>query len=271
MSGHRRQLVGGGQQDRDQAAEHVARGRQEDVAREHVVQRMEPELQAGDDAEVRPGAAHGPEQVGVLDGAGDPSPAVRRHDLDREQAVDRHPMLPDQPADAAAERDPGNADGSGVPERGHEAMRVGGARVLAGEDAGVGPGRPPDGVDLHVAHRRQVQEERAVARAVAHHAVAAGSNDQRQAPVLGVRDQESHVRRVGRTGDEGGAPVDRRVVDPAGAVVVIGARARSAGPGTPGRGPRRTARSPEAPRSIAPSWPRRPTPHSGDRYDLKRT
>ncbi len=110
-------------------------------------------MQAGHDAEVCPRTADGPEEVGFLDGAGDPSPAVRRDDLDREQAVDRHPVLSHQPAHAAAERDPGNADGSGVPEWSHEPVRMGGARVLAGEYARVGPGRPLIGVDRHAPHR----------------------------------------------------------------------------------------------------------------------
>ena len=132
-------------------------------------------------------------------------------------------------------------------------MRVGRARVLAGEDAGVGPGRSLDGVDLHVAHRRQVEEERAVARAVAPHAVAAGSDDQRQAPFLGMPDDEGDVVRVGRTDDEGGMPVDRRVVDPAGAVVV-----RGVGRDHPAPKPRAESRGvprglSQSPRSMPPS------------------
>ena len=43
---------------------------------------------------------------------------------------------------------PRHADGPGIAERGHEPERVRCGRVLAGEDAGVGPRGPPDCVDL---------------------------------------------------------------------------------------------------------------------------
>ena len=150
-------------------------------------------------------------------------------------------MLAHQPAHAAAERDPGNADGPGVPERRHETKRVGRARVLAGEDASVGPGGPLHRVDLHVAHRRQVEDERSVAGTVATHAVAARSDDQRQAPLLGMRHDERDVIRVSRTDDQGGMPVDGRIVDAAGALVVIGVGRDHAAP-KPRSKPRRVPR-----------------------------
>jgi len=41
---------------------------------------------------------------------------------------------------------------------------------------------------------------------VAPHAVAAGSDDQRQASFLGMRDDQDDIVRVGRTDDQGGMP-----------------------------------------------------------------
>ena len=50
--------------------------------------RVQPELKAGDDAEVAAGAADGPEEVRVLRRAGGPHLPVGGDDVDREEVVD---------------------------------------------------------------------------------------------------------------------------------------------------------------------------------------
>ena len=72
--------------------------------RDRMVERVQPELEGGDDAEVRPGAAHAPEELRVLVLGRAHDPAVGGHELDREHVVDREPEPALQPSHAAAER-----------------------------------------------------------------------------------------------------------------------------------------------------------------------
>jgi hypothetical protein len=81
---------------------------------------MEPELERGDDAEVRPGAPDPPEQVGVLLLAGPNEPAIGRHHLDGEHVVDAEAVLPLEPAHAAAKRQSAHA---GVRHHAHRASQ----------------------------------------------------------------------------------------------------------------------------------------------------
>ena len=72
-------------------------------------ERMEVELELRDDAEVAAAAAQPPEQVGVVGLARVDEPAVRRDHVGRREVVAREAELPHRPADAAAEREPGDA------------------------------------------------------------------------------------------------------------------------------------------------------------------
>jgi hypothetical protein len=67
------------------------------------------ELERGDHAEVTAAASQRPEQIGVLVLGRPQQLAVRRHDVNREEVVDRQAVLAHQPADATAEGEPGNA------------------------------------------------------------------------------------------------------------------------------------------------------------------
>ena len=89
---------------------------------DRVVERVEPELERGDDAEVGACAAEPPEQVRVLVLGGAHDPAVRRDELDREQVVDRQAVLALEPAHAAAEREPGDPGVRHDPDRADEAV-----------------------------------------------------------------------------------------------------------------------------------------------------
>ena len=55
--------------------------------------RVEPELERGDHAEVRAATAHPPEEIGMLGRAGGPKLAVGRHDVDGEEVVQVRPCL----------------------------------------------------------------------------------------------------------------------------------------------------------------------------------
>ncbi len=106
-----RQLVIGLGTDVAERAEQPRRvlGRMHDQPREHLrPDRMQPEPEGRDDAEIAAAAADRPEQVRVLLRARMHDRAVGRHQLGREQVVDRQPVLARDPAEAAAERQPGD-------------------------------------------------------------------------------------------------------------------------------------------------------------------
>ena len=98
--------------------------------------RMQLELERGHHAEVAAAAAQGPEQVGLRGGRDDAHGTVGRHDGGAEQIVDGHAMAARQPAEAAAERESGNAGG------GIDAERRGQAVGLRLRDRGRPAARP---------------------------------------------------------------------------------------------------------------------------------
>ena len=73
--------------------------------------RVEPELELGDDAEVAAAPAQRPEELRVLVRARLDPLAVRQDDLGGEQVVDREPVTARQMPDAAAERQSADAGG----------------------------------------------------------------------------------------------------------------------------------------------------------------
>ena len=171
-----------------EAAQDLARRRQEQRAAEDHADRVEAELEAGDDAEVAAAAADRPEQVGVLGLAGDHDAAVGGDDLDRHERVDRQAVLADEPADAAAEGQAGDADAARVAERGREAVLGRRGGVLAGAQAGLRPGEPTGGVDVEALHQAQVEDDAALGRAVAGQAVGAAADGQLEAGLAGEHD-----------------------------------------------------------------------------------
>src|SRR4029453_1430356 len=72
-------------------------------------------------------------------------PAVGGDDLGADDRIDREPEPAAEEADAAAERDPADADAAGVAEAGGEAVPGQGAGVVARGEPGAGPARaaPP--------------------------------------------------------------------------------------------------------------------------------
>ena len=197
----------------------VGRGRQDEDAAGELRDVVQLEAQPRDDAEVAAAAADRPEQVGVPLGVDLQHPAVGGHDLGRQELVDRHPVLADEEADAAAERDAADADRAGVAEAGGEPVRAGGGGVLARGQAAAGPGGAAREVDVELAQAANVEHDAAVARGVAGGAVAAAADGQLGAAVTGERDDAGHVGRVGGAGDQRGAPVDVAQEDGARGVV----------------------------------------------------
>ncbi len=147
--------------------------------------------------------------------------ALGGHDLDRGEVVAGPAEAARQVAEAAAEREPGDAGRRDEAEHRREAVELGLAVEVAERAAGLGARGPRRGVDRHAAHEREVDHQAAVADGEAGDVVAAAAH----------RDQELMVARAKRTAgttsavpsaahDQARAPVDHRVPDPARLVVV---------------------------------------------------
>ena len=177
-------------------------------------------LELGDDPEVAAAAAQAPEEVGVLGLARRDELAVGGDQVDGEQLVDRQPVLSMKPADAAAERQAGDAGVGDDPARGREPERLGLAVELAPEHAGLDPRRARLRVDADPLHRPQVDDDAAVADRQARIAVAPASDGDREAGAPGEPDRRHHVGHAGAARDQRREAIDRPVPDPA--VLVVG-------------------------------------------------
>src|SRR5437763_4883327 len=134
---------------------------------------MQVEFELRDDAEVASAAAQAPEQVCVAALAGVDGPAGRGDDGGRREVVTGAAELPHRPADATAEREPGDAGARDETARGREAV---GLRLVidVGPDraaADAGPHRR--GIDVDATHRREVDHDAVVDGREAGDAVAA--------------------------------------------------------------------------------------------------
>ena len=180
---------------------------------------MQRELEPGDDAEVAAAAAQRPEQVGVLAGAGAAHRAVGADDVRRHQVVDGHPVRPREPAEAAAQRQPGDAGRRVDAERRRQAVLERGPIDVGEERARLDVGAPGRGVDADLPHLRQVDHHAAVAHRRAGDVVAAAADRDLESPLAGEADRRRHVRGVGAAHDDRRPAIDHRVPDGAHGVV----------------------------------------------------
>jgi hypothetical protein len=114
---------------------------------------MQAVLERRDDADVGSAAAHGPEQVGVLAGAGRAQSPVRCHDVDRQQIVAGEAVFAAQPAKAAAEREAGDAGGRDRTHRRGQAERLAVMVEFREREARLRARRAPRRVDAAALHR----------------------------------------------------------------------------------------------------------------------
>src|SRR4029450_6495739 len=105
---------------------------------------------------------------------------VRRAGLSREQVVDREPVLADEVADPAAERDPPDADRARVPQADAEPVRRGGVREFGRGETRLGPSGAFLDIDVDRLHLREVEDD-PVGRTMAGDAMTAAANSELQA------------------------------------------------------------------------------------------
>ena len=163
------------------------------------------------DAEVAAAAADAPEQLGLGVRVDEAELAIGRHDLRRQQVVDRQTVLADEVADAAAQREAADPDRAGVAEADRQAVRGRRLGHLAGREPGLRPGSAAFRIDLDRLHVAQVDHDAALGHAVAQSAVAAASNGELHAGGPRQRDDVLDVRHVGDA-DDGRRPA----IDPTG-------------------------------------------------------
>ena len=131
---------------------------------------------------------------------------VRRHDVRGEQRVDGHAEGAHEEADAAAERDPAEADRAGVAEPGRETVLADLGRVLDGGQPRAGPRGPALDVDLELVEVAQVDDQPVVDDAG--NAVAAAPDGQREAGLARDAQDLGDVVGVGHADDGEGPAVD---------------------------------------------------------------
>ena len=186
---------------------------------DHRADRVCLELEGGDDAEVAAGAAHGPEEILVLGGARPAQLAVRGDDVDREEVVDREAVLATQVADAAVQRQAGDARGRDDAARHGEPEQLRLPVAVAPGRAALRPHRLRRRVDVDAAHLREVDDEAAVVDRVAGHVVAAALHREQQTLLAREVDRVDDVRRPGALHDQRRSAIDQPVPDRARVVI----------------------------------------------------
>src|SRR5690606_16379107 len=174
----------------------------------------------GDHAEVAAAALERPEQVWVLVlGRAQPL-AAGGHDVRGEEVVDGEAVLAHQPADAAAGREAGDAGVAHDAAGRRQAVRLRLVVDVAPERAALHPRRARGGIDVHAAHRREVDDDAAVADGGARHVVASAAYGDLQVVVAGEAHGRDDVGSSDAAGDQARTPVDGAVPDRAGGIVV---------------------------------------------------
>jgi hypothetical protein len=217
--GDGRQLLGGRVGGGDEPGHGLGGGGEHQQAAEELVDRVQPVLEAGGDAEVAAAAAQRPEQLRMRLRVDLEDAAVGGDQFGGQQAVDGEAVLADQVADAAAQGEAADADRGGVAEPGRQPVGAHLGGVGPGGQAGLGPGGAPLGVEVEGGHGGQVQHDPAVGGAVAGEAVAAAADRQLQPAVAGQGDDLGDVAGGGGSHDGGGVLVEAAVEQLAGLVV----------------------------------------------------
>ena len=155
----------------------------------------------------------------MLVAAGGADHAVGGDDLDRAQIVAAQTVGPHHLAQPAAEGQPGHARDRDLAAGGGKPVRLGGPVDLPPGGAGLDTGGAGGGVDLHAAHRRQVDHQAVVADGAAGHLVAAAPDAEDRSVPAGDAHGLDDVGHVGAAGDHGRVAVDEPVPHPAGVVV----------------------------------------------------
>ena len=198
--------------------------------------RMQVELERRHGADGRPRTANRPEEIRVLVRARPHEIALGRDELDGAEAVDREAEARREPADPAAERQPGE---SGVRDgacRDGEPVCLRGLVELAEQKAGADACCPRRRIDLDGPQPAHVDDEAVLGQRAAGHAVAARPHGQRQPVVPRVSHRPRDRGCVVAARDQRGPAVEGAVEDAPRRVVRIVAGTDQLAGGTRGCG-----------------------------------
>ena len=162
-----------------------------------------------------------PEQLGVLVVARVHQAPVGGDDVGGDEVVAGQPVLAHEPADAAAEREPGDPGRRDEPA-GHgepEGLRL--VVEVAPRRAALGGGGAPLRVDAHGGHAGQVDDDAAVDGGEAGERVPAAAHGDEEVLAAGEVDRAQDVGDPGAADDERRAPVVGAVPDRSGFVVGV--------------------------------------------------
>src|SRR5581483_6225756 len=141
---------------------------------------------------------------------------------------------PHQPAESAAQGQPGHtgvADGAVGTD---QAVALGGGVESPEERTGLHGGDPPVGIDGHLLHGADIDHDAGVTGGEPRVAVATAAHRHRQLPVAGEAQRGGDVGRGGAAGDQCRTAVGGGIPDPPGLVVAgVGGRDQAAGEARP--------------------------------------
>jgi hypothetical protein len=178
-------------------AEHVF-GRREGI-QHHAAQdgrpdRVQPELERGDHAEVAAAAPDGPEQVRVFAFACRQELALGGNDVGGQKVVTGKPVRAQEPAQTAAERQAGHAGMGNRAPGGRQPERLRFLIERAPQQARFGARRPPGRVHPNPLHRRQIDHQAAVTHGVSGDVVPAATDRHQQIVRPGELDRSRQRR-----------------------------------------------------------------------------
>src|SRR5439155_15803014 len=121
--------------------------------------RVELELERGDDAEVAAAAPDAPEEVGILLGTGPHAPPVGGDDVDRAEVVAAEAIPSHEPSVPTAEGEPGDTGGRHDSRRGGHPETMGRGVELAPGETRPGDDGARRGLDARLLDRRENDQD----------------------------------------------------------------------------------------------------------------
>ena len=173
---------------------------------------MQPELERGDDPEIPAAPAQAPEEVAILLLARGDEPAIRGHQIDRDEVVAGEAVAAHQPAKPAAQRQARHPRARDDTTRRREAKSVGLVVEFTPENPGFGSRHAGGGIDTDALHRRKVDHQPATADGVAGDIVSTATHGQHKTGLAGEGDSPANISEACAAGDQGRAMVDHPIV-----------------------------------------------------------
>ena len=186
---------------------------------EGMRERVEIELEPGDHAKIAPRAAHGPEEIGVLDFAGPAHLTVGRDNLHGAELVHGHSEFSMERTEAPMQGQPADTGRADLPSRGDQIEQGGFAVEIAPGGASLGECGFAFGIDDHGPHLGEVDHHPAVVDRVAGHVVAAAAYREQEILLPRNVHRGHHVGGAVAAGDERRVAVDQPIANHAGIVI----------------------------------------------------